>query len=78
MVFEYMDHTVLEELEGSNRGLSQDRAREFVWQVLRGIEFCHQNNVSEKLMSGRVCLWVCGPNVLRGAKKNINTYSLKK
>ena len=46
LVFEYVDHTVLEELEDHPKGLSSDTARSHVFQVLRGIEFCHQNNVS--------------------------------
>ena len=46
LVFEYVDHTVLEELEDHPKGLPSDTARSHVFQVLRGIEFCHQNNVS--------------------------------
>ena len=48
MVFEYVDHTVLEELEENPKGLSVDKARSHVFQILRGIEFCHMNNVSEQ------------------------------
>ena len=46
LVFEYVDHTVLEELEEQPRGLGAEEARRRVFQVLRGIDFCHQNNVS--------------------------------
>ena len=46
LVFEYVDHTVLEELEENPKGLSLDKARSHVFQILRGIEFCHMNNVS--------------------------------
>ena len=46
LVFEYVDHTVLEELEDHPKGLPSETARSHVFQVLRGIEFCHQNNVS--------------------------------
>ena len=46
LVFEYVDHTVLEELEENPKGLKEDKARSYVFQVLRGIEFCHQNKVS--------------------------------
>ena len=45
LVFEYVDHTVLKELEESSKGLARDKARAYVFQVLRGIDFCHQNNV---------------------------------
>ena len=47
LVFEYVDHTVLEELEDNPKGLHVDTARNHVFQILRGIEFCHVNNVSE-------------------------------
>ena len=46
LVFEYVDHTILEELEDHPKGLPLDTARSHTFQVLRGIEFCHQNNVS--------------------------------
>ena len=46
LVFEYVDHTVLEELEDHPKGLPIDTARNHIYQVLKGIEFCHQNNVS--------------------------------
>lgn len=46
LVFEYVDHTVLQELEEHPRGLTPEEARRRVFQVLRGIDFCHQNNVS--------------------------------
>ena len=45
LVFEYVDHTVLEELEDNPKGMEPDMARSRIFQVLRGIEFCHLNNV---------------------------------
>ena len=48
LVFEYMDHTVLDELEDFPKGIKQETARSHTYQVLKGIEFCHQNNVSMK------------------------------
>ena len=46
LVFEYMDHTVLDELEDFPKGIKPEAARSHTYQVLKGIEFCHQNNVS--------------------------------
>ena len=43
-----MDHTVLDELEDFPKGIKQETARSHTYQVLKGIEFCHQNNVSIK------------------------------
>jgi len=45
LVFEYVDHTILEELEENPSGLDEDTARKHVFQVLRAINFCHQNNI---------------------------------
>jgi len=45
LVFEYVDHTILEELEECPSGLDEDTARRHVFQVLRAIHFCHQNNI---------------------------------
>lgn len=46
LVFEYVDHTILDELEATETGLDEDTARAHIFQVLRGIAFCHQNQVS--------------------------------
>ena len=46
LVFEYVDHTVLDELEDSPGGIKPNTARSHVFQVLRGIHFCHHNNVT--------------------------------
>ena len=35
-----------DELEDNPSGLDEDTARKHVFQVLRGVNFCHQNNVS--------------------------------
>jgi len=46
LVFEYVDHTVLDELEDSGvRGLKPSVARSHIFQVLRGVEFCHNNQI---------------------------------
>ena len=46
LVFEFMDHTVLDDLDRSPGGLEEDKVRRILFQVLRGIEFCHLHNVS--------------------------------
>ena len=45
-MFEFVDHTILDELEKYPSGLSDDMVRKYMWQVLRGIEFCHLHSVS--------------------------------
>lgn len=45
LVFEYMDHTALDDLEQHPQGLEEDVVKKIMWQVLRGLEFCHQHNV---------------------------------
>jgi len=47
LVFEFVDHTVLDDLEKCPNGLDENTVRRVLWQVLRGIEFCHLHNVSD-------------------------------
>lgn len=50
LVFEFMDHTLLEELEeraaASGGGLGEATVRRHAFQIIRGLDFCHANNVS--------------------------------
>lgn len=46
LVFEFVDHTVLDELERYPNGLDENAVKKVLWQVLRAIEFCHNHNVS--------------------------------
>lgn len=45
LVFEFVDHTVLDDLERCPNGLDEDTVRRVLWQVLKGIEFCHLHNI---------------------------------
>ncbi|XP_061719159.1 cyclin-dependent kinase-like 1 isoform X1 [Cydia pomonella] len=45
LVFEYLDHTLLDELEASPGGLGEDTAKRHLYQLLKGIDFCHQNSI---------------------------------
>lgn len=45
LVFEFVDHTVLDELERYPNGLDENTTRKVLWQVLRAIEFCHSRNI---------------------------------
>ncbi|TGZ75208.1 hypothetical protein CRM22_000518 [Opisthorchis felineus] len=45
LVFEFVDHTVLDDLEQHPKGLDEERTRRILFQVLRGVEFCHTHNV---------------------------------
>lgn len=46
LVFEFVDHTVLDELEKCPNGLDENTVRRILWQVLKGTEFCHLHNAS--------------------------------
>ena len=46
LVFEFVDHTVLDDLEKYPNGLNEMTVRKIMCQVLRGVEFCHSHNVS--------------------------------
>ena len=45
LVFEYVPHTLLEELENNPDGLSEDEIKGYMWQLLHGLNFVHQHNV---------------------------------
>lgn len=46
LVFEYLEHTVLEELEARAGGLGFVTSRKYIYQVLRALDFIHSHNVS--------------------------------
>ncbi|AYU81895.1 mitogen-activated protein kinase, putative [Leishmania donovani] len=45
LVFEFIDQTILQLLESTTRGLHRRELRRYTYQLLRGIEFCHNHNV---------------------------------
>lgn len=46
LVFEYLEHTILEELEArTGGGLGFATSRKYIYQVLRALDFIHSNNV---------------------------------
>ena len=51
LVFEHVDHTILEDLDKHPHGLSDDRGpsgvvRKCMWQLLRAMDYLHSHNVS--------------------------------
>lgn len=56
LVFEYLDHTLLDELDAATGGLGEDTAKKHLYQLLKGIDYCHQNAVSDELsLSSFLC-----------------------
>lgn len=45
LVFEYVEGTILNELERMPNGLGDDRSRERIYQVIRAVNYCHNNHV---------------------------------
>ncbi|KAL1493995.1 hypothetical protein ABEB36_009671 [Hypothenemus hampei] len=45
IVFEFMEGTVLDELEKMPGGLGEERSRERIYQVCRAISYCHNNHI---------------------------------
>ncbi|XP_047354343.1 cyclin-dependent kinase-like 4 isoform X1 [Vespa velutina] len=48
LVFEFLDHTVLDELERSADGLGLEVSKRYIFQVLRGLNFCHNNHIMHR------------------------------
>lgn len=45
LVFEFMDRTVLDDMEKHPEGLKSNYVRQVIWQVLKGVEFIHNHEV---------------------------------
>lgn len=45
-MFEFIDHTVLDELQHYSHGLDSRRLKRYLYQILRAIDYLHSNNVS--------------------------------
>lgn len=46
LVFEFVDRTALDDLEKHPTGADEGYVKKIMWQVLKGVEFCHAHNVS--------------------------------
>ncbi|CAG9321436.1 CDKL2_3 [Blepharisma stoltei] len=45
LVFEYVERTVLNDLENFPQGISPLQVKKILYQLLRAIKFCHDNNI---------------------------------
>jgi cyclin-dependent kinase-like len=45
LVFEYVEKTILEVIEQRPNGLDEEEVRRFMYQLLRGVEYCHSHHV---------------------------------
>nr|XP_033783680.1 cyclin-dependent kinase-like 3 isoform X2 [Geotrypetes seraphini] len=45
LVFEFIDHTVLRELELQPNGLDSKRLKKYLFQIIRGLNYLHRNNI---------------------------------
>nr|XP_033816356.1 cyclin-dependent kinase-like 2 isoform X2 [Geotrypetes seraphini] len=45
LVFEFVDRTVLDDLEQFPNGLDYNRVRKYLFQIMKGIGFCHNHNI---------------------------------
>lgn len=45
LVFEYVEKTILEVLETRPNGLTETEVRKYMYQLLRGVEYCHTHNI---------------------------------
>lgn len=45
LVFEFVEKTILEEIEKNPEGLDVHSIKRLMWQLVRAIHFCHQHNI---------------------------------
>ncbi len=51
LVFEFVDRTALDDLEKYPTGADESYVKKVMWQVLKGIDFCHTHNVCTLLIN---------------------------
>ena len=45
LVFEYVERTILEDLERNPDGMDPIETKKCLWQLLRSIDYCHAHNI---------------------------------
>eukprot|EP00054_Salpingoeca_dolichothecata_P022504 m.147698 g.147698 ORF g.147698 m.147698 type:complete len:400 (-) comp24359_c0_seq3:46-1245(-) len=45
LVFEFIDRTLLDDLDANPNGLPSDKIKQIMFQTLKAVEFCHTNNI---------------------------------
>ncbi|CAJ1085727.1 LOW QUALITY PROTEIN: serine/threonine-protein kinase MAK-like [Xyrichtys novacula] len=45
LVFEFVERTLLDDLEQNQSGLDLNTSRQYLYQILRAVAFCHQQNI---------------------------------
>ncbi len=45
LVFEFVERTLLDDLEANPNGLDLDTSRQYLYQILRAAAFCHKQHV---------------------------------
>jgi cyclin-dependent kinase-like len=56
LVFEYVDRTLLEELERSPDGMDPGDVKRVMWQLARSVDYLHSHQVIHR---GKFCLGLC-------------------
>ncbi|MBN3271162.1 CDKL1 protein, partial [Polyodon spathula] len=56
LVFEYCDHTVLNELDRYPRGAPEHLVKSITWQTLQAVNFCHKQNHGRQAPQGSLSL----------------------
>jgi cyclin-dependent kinase-like len=73
LVFEYVDRTVLDEIDKNSNGLDELGAKKIIWQLLRSVSFIHDHNIIHRdikpenlLLSKNGVLKMCDFGFARG------------
>ena len=59
LVFEFVDRTALDDLERYPTGADESYCKKVMWQVMKGVEFCHGHNVSCAPVQGDSTYFIC-------------------
>lgn len=47
LVFEFLDRTILDDLEDNPNGLGEHSTKEYMFQLIRAVDYCHSKNVCQ-------------------------------
>ena len=56
LVFEFVERTLLDDLEQNPSGLDLNTSRQYLYQILRAAAFCHQQSVRKNYVLNYVCV----------------------
>ncbi|CAD2216017.1 Protein kinase domain/Protein tyrosine kinase, putative [Angomonas deanei] len=78
LVFEYIEYTVLQRLEQTSKGLPPLEVKKFMYQLLRGLDYCHAHNIIHRDVKPENILVTSGEELDSGETGNETSKNILK